>query len=42
MNPKAKEEHEDSRTTSHYQPDMNSPKEIKQKSRDEGQCMEDL
>jgi hypothetical protein len=26
MNPKAKEEHEDSRTTSHYQPDMNSPK----------------
>jgi hypothetical protein len=26
MNPKAKEEHEDSRTTNHYQPDMNSPK----------------
>jgi hypothetical protein len=43
MNPKTKEEHEDSRTTSHYQPDMNSlKKEIKQKNRDEGQCMEDL
>jgi hypothetical protein len=26
MNPKAKEEHEDSRTTSHYHLDMNSPK----------------
>ena len=26
MNPKAKEEHEDLRTTSHYQTYMNSPK----------------